>query len=198
MSLKHTILGFLNMRAFSGYDLWKMFNGSVNNYWSATHTQIYKTLSELEKGEMVEIELIQQVTTPNKKIYHLTEMGKKELLRWLQTPIDLPPVRDKFLVQFSFSDILNHDDVILNIESYIKKIQIKLEELSSEQYRVYFKYAHSDREKFLWEKTLEHGIWSYENELKWLKDCLKTYNQLFVDKGKVNLVEEDKKDEQKN
>lgn len=147
---------------------------------------------------MVEIELIQQVATPNKKVYHLTETEKKELLKWLQTPIDLPPVRDKFLVQFSFSDILNHDNIIQNIESYIKKIEIKLEELKSEQYRVYFKYAHSDRKKFLWEKTLEHGIWSYENELKWLKDCLKTYNQLFINNEKINLVEEDKKDEKKS
>lgn len=40
MPLKHTILWLLNMRAFSGYELWKMFDGSVNNYWSATHTQV--------------------------------------------------------------------------------------------------------------------------------------------------------------
>lgn len=45
---------------------------------------------------------------------------------------------------------------------------------------VYFKYVPRDREKFLLEKILEHGIWSYENELQRLKDCLKTYNLLFV------------------
>ncbi|PER49466.1 hypothetical protein COL26_34575 [Bacillus thuringiensis] len=88
MSLKHTILVFLNRRAFSGYDLWKMFNDSVDNYWSTTHTQIYKILSELEKGEMFAIKLIQQKANLNKKIYDLTESEKKELLKWLQTPID--------------------------------------------------------------------------------------------------------------
>ncbi|MEK4620186.1 hypothetical protein NYE71_29650 [Bacillus sp. FSL K6-0273] len=72
------------------------------------------------------------------------------------------------------------------------KIEIKLEELNSEQHRVYFKYAHSEREKIILEKTLEHGIWGYENELKWLKDCLKTYNQLVVNNEKINLVEKDK------
>ncbi|CCW03465.1 hypothetical protein EBGED10_1580 [Bacillus sp. GeD10] len=41
------------------------------------------------------------------------------------------------------------------------------------------------------EKTLKHGIWSYENEVKWLKDCLKTYNQLFINNEKINLLEKD-------
>ncbi|WP_107842010.1 PadR family transcriptional regulator [Metasolibacillus meyeri] len=195
MSLKHTILGFLNMNAFTGYNLWQMFNGSVKNYWSATHTQIYRTLSELEKGNMVEVELVQQEKHPNKKVYHLTESGKKELLKWLQTPIDLPPVRDKFLVQFSFSDILAHEDIIHNIESYIEKIEMKLEDLKSDQYKVYFQYAHSHRERFLWEKTIEHGIWSYESELKWLKDCLKSYNELFVNEKSATRKGEGKKNE---
>jgi PadR family transcriptional regulator, regulatory protein AphA len=184
MSLRHAILGFLNMRPFSGYDLWKMFNGSVNNYWSATNTQIYRTLSELAEKKMVEIEVIQQETNPNKKVYHLTETGKEELLIWLKTPLDLTPVRDKFLVQFSFSDILKSDDIINNIITYIKKIEGRLNRLKSSQYISYLKYAHSEREKFLWNKTLEYGIRNYENELKWLKECLISYNKLFGDVSK--------------
>ena len=180
MSLKHAILGFLNMRLFSGYDLWKMFNSSVNNYWSATHTQIYKTLSDLAEDKMVETELIQQEVNPNKKVYHLTELGKEELIKWLKTPIEAPPVRDKYLVQFSFSDILEDEDIIHNIESYIKEIEEKLNNLKYGEYKEYLKYARSERENFLWNKTLEHGISSYENELKWLKECLRSYNKLFV------------------
>ncbi len=50
---------------------------------------------------------------------------------------------------------------------------------------VYFKSAPSNREKFLLEKILEHGIWSYENELQRLKGCLKTYYLLVA---KNNLI----------
>lgn len=183
MSLKHAILGFLNMKPFSGYDLWKLFNGSVNNYWSATHTQIYKALSELEKENMVEAERIHQETSPDKKIYHLQSSGKEALINWLKTPLELSPVRDKFLVQFSFSDVLDDEDIVLNIESYTQKLEEKLHKVKTGQFMDYLKYAHSEREKFLWEKTLEYGIASYENEILWLKDCLSSYKQIFTDPG---------------
>ncbi len=184
MSLKHAILGFLNMKPFSGYDLWKLFNGSVNNYWSATHTQIYKALSELAEEKMVEVEVIQQESAPNKKIYHLVGLGKKELIAWLKTPLSLPPVRDKFLVQFSFSDALDDRDIIRNIESYIKRVEEKLNNLKSGHYTDYLKFARSKREKFLWENTLKHGIQSYENELRWLKGCLRGFKKSFTGSDK--------------
>jgi PadR family transcriptional regulator, regulatory protein AphA len=179
MSLKHAILGFLNMRPFSGYDLWKLFNGSENNYWSATHTQIYKALSELARDKMVEIEIVHQETSPDKKVYHLKQSGKNELHKWLETPLELTPVRDKFLVQFLFSESLDDADIIRNIESHIEKIEDKLAKIKTSHYSDYLKYAHSAREKFLWEKTLEHGILSYENELGWLKDCLSDFKMLY-------------------
>jgi len=184
LSLKHAILGFLNMKPFSGYDLWKLFNGSVNNYWSATHTQIYKALSELAEEKMVEVEVIQQDSSPNKKVYHLVKQGKKELTAWLKTPVALSPVRDKFLVQFSFSDILDDSDIIRNIESYSKRVEEKLNNLKSGRYIDYLKYARSKREKFLWENTLKHGILSYESELRWLRGCLRGYKKTFMDSDK--------------
>jgi PadR family transcriptional regulator, regulatory protein AphA len=183
MSLKHAILGFLNMRPFSGYDLWKLFNGSVNNYWAATHTQIYRSLSELDREGMVEIELIHQEINPDKKVYHLKQSGKTELQNWLKTPLGLTPVRDKFLVQFSFSESLDDKDIIRNIESYIEKIDKKLVNIKSGHFSDHLKYAHSAREKFLWEKTLEHGIISYENELAWLRICLREFKLLTTGAG---------------
>ena len=166
------------MRPFTGYELYKLFNGSVNNYWSATHTQIYRALAELTRDKMVEIELIHQETKPDKKVYHLKQSGKAELENWLKTPFELTPIRDKFLVQFSFSGLLNDKTIIRNIEYYIEKIDEKLANIKSGHYSGYLKYARSKQEKFLWEKTLEHGIVSYENELHWLKDCLSEFKLL--------------------
>jgi PadR family transcriptional regulator, regulatory protein AphA len=191
LSLKHAILGFLNMKPFSGYDLWKLFNGSVNNYWSATHTQIYKALSELAEEKMVEVEVIQQESSPNKKVYHLVGLGKEELITWLKTPLELAHVRDKFLVQFSFSDILDDRDIIRNIGSYIKRVEEKLNNLKSGHYIDYLKYARSKREKFLWENTLKHGILSYESELRWLRECLRSYKKAFMDSKKYKKNREE-------
>ena len=180
MSLKHAILGFLNMRPFSGYDLWKVFGKSVNNYWSATHTQVYRTLAELAKDKMVDAEMVRQQTSPNKKIYHITYRGREELVKWLKTPLKPPALRDKFLVQFTFSDALADEEIIRNFESYMEEIENKLNSLKSGEHQEYLKFARNEREKFLWCKTLEHGIFSYENELKWLKECLSSYKKSFM------------------
>jgi DNA-binding PadR family transcriptional regulator len=67
VSLKYAMLGFIDMMPLSGFDLKKMFDSSINNYWTATHAQIYRTLVQMEKNNLIEIELIIQSNAPNKK-----------------------------------------------------------------------------------------------------------------------------------
>ena len=47
MSLEYAILGFLNYLPLSGYDLKKMFDTSVQHFWPADQSQIYRTLARL-------------------------------------------------------------------------------------------------------------------------------------------------------
>ena len=49
MSLEHAILGFLNARARSGYDLkTRCFDVEAKAFWSADQAQIYRTLERLK------------------------------------------------------------------------------------------------------------------------------------------------------
>ena len=51
MSLEHAILGFLQYKPMSGYDLKKIFDTSVRHFWPADQSQIYRTLTRLaDKG----------------------------------------------------------------------------------------------------------------------------------------------------
>src|SRR3989304_1312935 len=97
--LDHAILGFVNERARSGYDLKKAFDLSVAHFWPANQSQIYQTLARLLKQGMVEVRGEQQDSRPNRKVYHITEKGLAELRRWLAAPLALPDIRDAFLVQ---------------------------------------------------------------------------------------------------
>ena len=83
MSLAHGILGFLNYGKMSGYDLAKYFNSSVQFFWHAQNSQIYLALDNLEKKGFVGHERVVQADKPNKKLYSITEAGKKEFIRWL-------------------------------------------------------------------------------------------------------------------
>lgn len=168
MSLKHAILGFLEMNPFSGYDLKKIFDSSVNFYWTATHSQIYRTLNELNKDELVEIELIQQTDFPNKKIYHITKKGKQELLTWITAPSDLPPVRHKLLVQLSWADRLSTAQIIELLQNYADKLKERLTLYASEEHQRMISFGRTEREQYLWKSILENGITTYETEFNWI------------------------------
>ena len=56
MSLEHAILGFLNYKPLSGYDLKKIFDTSVRHFWAADQSQIYRTLNRLTERGWAEME----------------------------------------------------------------------------------------------------------------------------------------------
>ena len=54
MSLEHAILGFLNTRARSGYDLkTRCFDVEAKAFWTADQAQIYRTLERLKTARLV-------------------------------------------------------------------------------------------------------------------------------------------------
>jgi PadR family transcriptional regulator AphA len=180
MSLKYAMLGFIDMMPISGYDLKKMFNSSVKFYWTATHSQIYRTLNEMNNEELVEVEFIQQNDLPNKKIYHITEKGKKELIKWITASSELPPIRHKLLVQLSWADRLSTKQIIELLQNYSNKLKERLALYASEEHQQTILYARSKREQFLWKAILENGVSTYEAELKWSLDTilnLKNFNE---------------------
>ena len=98
MPLSHAILGFLEFNPMSGYDLKKYFDQSISHFWSATQSNIYKALENLEKEGMVVSEVILQEGRPNRKQYHVTEQGRAELRRWLTVPLPPAQVREGWLI----------------------------------------------------------------------------------------------------
>ena len=83
MSLSHGILGLLTYQDGTGYDLAKMFEGSLNYFWHAQNSQIYRELSQMKKQGWVTSRSIIQDGRPNKKMYSITDAGRKELDTWL-------------------------------------------------------------------------------------------------------------------
>lgn len=83
MSLAFGILGFLNYKPMSGYDLVKAFDSSVEFFWHAQNSHIYLELKKLEKQGYISGETVIQADRPNKKIYSITDKGREEFLSWL-------------------------------------------------------------------------------------------------------------------
>ena len=60
MSLDHAILGFLNYHPYTGYDLKKIFDSSVQHFWPADQSQIYRTLNRLTEQGFAKMEKVSQ------------------------------------------------------------------------------------------------------------------------------------------
>ena len=128
MSLDQAILGFVNERPRSGYDLKKAFAATVAHIWPATQSQIYLTLARLNKDGFVKLKVVQQDGRPNRKVYHITEGGLAELRRWLADPLPLSPVRDAFLIQMTWADAVTAPEIVSLIDAWETAHRERLEE----------------------------------------------------------------------
>ena len=52
-TLKYAILGLLNQKKMTGYDLMKQFESALCEFWSAKHSQIYPELKKLTEEALL-------------------------------------------------------------------------------------------------------------------------------------------------
>ena len=80
MSLRHALLGLLERRPSTGYELTRTFDRSLRTSWQARHSQIYPELAKLEAAGL--INLVGEGARRS-KTYDITDAGRTELRRWL-------------------------------------------------------------------------------------------------------------------
>jgi DNA-binding PadR family transcriptional regulator len=171
MSLEHAILGFLNYRPMSGYDLKKIFDTSVRHFWPADQSQIYRTLNRLTENGWAEMEKIEQESRPARKEYSITDAGREELQKWLLTPLPFGDNRSAPLIQVFFAGQLSDEDVLAMFERVADFIRggLAMYDAIPEQIEAYADYIQSPREFFFWMLTLEIGKNSASANLEWLE-----------------------------
>lgn len=80
MSLRHAVLGLLQRRPSTGYELTQTFDRSLRTSWHARHSQIYPELAKLETAGLVEVV---GHGSRRSKTYGITAAGRAELRHWL-------------------------------------------------------------------------------------------------------------------
>ena len=75
-TLKYAILGLLNQKKMTGYDLMKQFESALCEFWSAKHSQIYPELKKLTEEGCVAYRQEASDNGLEKKLYHITEKGR--------------------------------------------------------------------------------------------------------------------------
>ncbi len=174
MSLKHALLGFLNYGPHTGYELKKVFDVSVAHFWSAELSQIYPSLKALESEGLVEMKVEVQADRPNRKVYSITDDGRRELIDWLGTPAEPDQIREPLLVKLFFAAAGGKEHTLTVLKRRADDLRYRLEGYRhglalAERYST---AARLDSEALFWRLTIEYEVTHTEANLKFIEDAI--------------------------
>ncbi|MGE5630614.1 MAG: PadR family transcriptional regulator [Caulobacteraceae bacterium] len=182
MSLQYAILGLLNYDSMTGYDIKKMFDESINNFWAASISQIYRELGTLESKGYLTYTIQPQNDRPDKKIYSITDAGKTAFKEWI---IDIPQklskeTRDEFTLRIFFGSNLSKEELIGMFQGFIREKRENLEEVKNlyqvaEQYSKQMKLFNG--EEIYWKFILKRVCKTQQMLIDWANECIDELNK---------------------
>jgi len=175
-TLKYAILGLINRNPLTGYDITKEFNSGLVDFWYAKHSQIYPELKKLTDEDLISYETVIQGEKLEKKLYTITENGKKCLQKWLSKDDPLEPTpKDIFRLKAYFCDEMDTDTLLRQFQSALNKHSEKLEYLKNCMEELLKKKDVSkvSSPQFGDYIVLNGAIMREKTYIDWLEDCIK-------------------------
>jgi DNA-binding PadR family transcriptional regulator len=109
------VLGLLAHGPLSGYDIKSTVDRSTRFFWAASYGQIYPELRRLEAEGLVRGE-----DSPNggrgRRVYELTDAGRRALEGWLLASATTIEYRDESLLRLFFADALPREQALELLE----------------------------------------------------------------------------------
>ncbi|OOM75582.1 PadR family transcriptional regulator [Clostridium sp. BL-8] len=179
-TLKYAILGLVNRNPLTGYDITKAFNEGLVEFWYAKHSQIYPELKKLTDEELISYETVIQGEKLEKKLYTITEKGKKSLQKWLvkDEPLEATP-KDIFRLKAYFCDEMDNATLLKQFESALNKHSERLEYLESsmEELLKNKDVSKASSPNFGDYIILNGAIMREKSYIDWLNDCIQKITQ---------------------
>lgn len=171
MSLKYAILSLLAHDPLTGYELMKLFDGSVGYFWHATHPQIYKELARLESAGEIAHRSVEQRGRPTKKIYSLSDSGRRKLVEWLHIPASGQRVKDEMMLKTFCSGLLDPAEALDLIRQHRALHEEKLQRYLELERFLESGLSIANRERLGPYLTLLRGIRYERDYISWCDDA---------------------------
>jgi DNA-binding PadR family transcriptional regulator len=108
VSMRHALLALLSDGPSYGWKLRQDFEARTGEVWPV-NGQVYTTLQRLERDGLIEAD--EADVDGAQRRFQLTEGGRDELARWLQTPAELSaPLREDLVIKVMVALGLAHVD----------------------------------------------------------------------------------------
>lgn len=176
MSLANGLLGLLRYAPMSGYDLKKIFDESVNFFWSAQTSQIYRELALLEKKGCVESTIEPGNAGPNRRVYRITEAGTDRLKSWLSDVSNEigEDDRNEFLLRVFLSSNVGGDELLRQLHRRLAKYHADLAKLKSIETGMgkYGDRFDVEPEILFWKISLSRGYHDVRSHILWAEESI--------------------------
>ena len=170
--LKHGILGLLNYSDQTGYEIMEVFRDSLQYFWTANTSQIYRELQGLKAKGFVTDTRVEQAGRPDKNVFRITPEGREELKRWLRDG-DYGRMNNGLLMKVFFSGELPREEniaVFRGMEQHAKAHREAMEQLDAVTDR--YEKGLNDRERALyWKMTASFGKKYAKMMEEWSAEC---------------------------
>lgn len=173
-SLGYALLGLIQQKPSSGYDLRKMFSSTSMKTYSDSPGAIYPALRRLEKQAFIRSTIEERSGLRRRQVFRLTPAGLTELRKWITTPVTREDIRgpEGILLRFAFSEQVAGAaasvELLRSLETALKP---HLAGLRAEFESVKGVAPTSGRLAF------EFGLRGAEVLLQWTKYAIKTYEK---------------------
>lgn len=177
-TLKYAILGLLEQRPRSGYELSQEFGNALNEFWYAKHSQVYPELHKLTWEGEVEYQVEIVGTALERKLYSITQKGREDFLQWLNEDHDLPPTpKYEFRLQVFFSACLAPQRRLALFQRQLEYHQKRLEHLRESREKFHGVVPPRDSPEFGDYLVLLGSVMREEDTCRWLKECIRLCGQ---------------------
>ena len=177
--LKHGILGLISNGDKTGYEIMTVFRDSLNHFWTAQTSQIYRELQAMEKCGWIIQTHVPQEGRPDKNVFAITPAGHNELLRWLRAN-NLPAgFRNPFLMKTFFMGELPVEENIAFFKAFrnaaVFPDEGKQVSASADMYRLTVDQA---EKAVYWKLTIAFGRMYDRMQREWCDYCIRELEAL--------------------
>jgi len=171
---KFAVLGILTLGPHTGYDIKQHMEQSTSYFWNENYGQIYPSLAELLESNDIEVEIIHQHGKPDKKLYRITDQGRRTISDWLSQPADylVELKKNELLLRVFFGSNSSPDIIIMHIEAYQRKLEESLKVFENLE-KWLLNMDKSDVNYKYWMIANQYGKSHFSGLIQWCQDSIK-------------------------
>jgi PadR family transcriptional regulator AphA len=163
----------LSIKPMSGYDVKKLIETSISNFWTESYGQIYPILKALVAEKLVTRKTEKQSGKPDRHVYALAAAGRRVLREWLTRPAVSKAPRNELLLKLFFGEEIPVAASLAHIDDFRQRQRQLLERYAAIEHEIKTKHKANANAPF-WLITVAYGRRESEALLRWCDDAAKS------------------------